>query len=92
MTLQGLATIVSSLPLSDIEAAIQDPSSLGNEAKVAEDIIVAAMPGLTGAVIAALVQLFVAWVYASGGGTITPDPNPITDGQTTPTPHTGRNG
>lgn len=88
MTLQGLLT---ALPLNDIEAAMQDPSNLGNESKVAEDIIVAAMPGLTGAVIAALVQLFVVWVYASGGGTITPDPLPMTDGQTTQS-RGGRNG
>lgn len=80
MTLAGL---VSALPEGDIVAAIQNPSNLGNEAQVAEDIIVAAMPGLAGTVIAALVQLFVVWVYASGGGTITPDPLPEKDAQTT---------
>lgn len=78
MTLQGLIT---ALPLNDIEAAMQDPTNLGNESKAAEDIIVAAMPGLTGAVIAALVQLFVAWVYASGGGTISLDFDPEVDAQ-----------
>ena len=88
MTLQGLLT---ALPLNDIEAAIKDPSSLGNEAKVAEAIIIAVMPGLSGAVIAALVQLFVIWVYSSGGGTITPDPDPIHDAQTTVS-RGGRNG
>jgi hypothetical protein len=71
---------------------MQDPSNLGKEAQVAEDAIGIAVPGLTGAVIVALIQLFIAWVYASGGGTITPDPDPIHDAQTTPTPHTGRNG
>ena len=80
MTLQGLLT---ALPVDDIVAAVRNPSSLGNEAKVAEDIIVIAMPGLSGAVIAALVQLFVVWVYAEGGGTITPDQDPIHDAQTT---------
>ena len=80
MNLEGVLT---ALPVNDIVAAIQDPSSLGNESKVAEDLIVAAMPGLSGAVVAALVQLFVVWVYASGGGTITPDKEPEVDAQTT---------
>ena len=88
MTLLGLLT---ALPLNDIEAAILDPSNLGKEALVAEDIIAVAMPGLSGAVVSALVQLFVAWVYASGGGTIKPDPWPEKDAQTTPN-RGGRNG
>ena len=79
MTLPGLLT---ALPIADIEAAVEDPTNLGNEAKVAEDLITTAMPGLSGTVIAALVQLFVAWVYASGGGTISPDPDPEKDAQT----------
>ncbi len=49
------------------------------------------MPGLGGTVLALLVQLFVAWVYASGGGTIAPDPLPETDAQTT-VARGGRNG
>lgn len=88
MTLLGL---LAALPESDIEAAIKDPTNLGKQAAVAEALIVAAMPGLDGAVIAALVQLFVAWVYASGGGTIAPDPLPMTDAQTTQS-RGGRNG
>ena len=88
MTLLGLLT---ALPLNDIEAAITDPSNLGKEATVAEDIIVVAMPGLSGAVVAALVRLFVTWVYASGGGIITPDTWPVKDAQTTPS-RGGRNG
>ena len=88
MTLQGPLT---ALPVNDIVAAIQDPSNLGKEATVAEDLIVVAMPGLNGAVIAALVQLFVVYVFASGGGTITPDPDPIHDAQTTVS-RGGRNG
>lgn len=80
MTLQGL---LAALPVDDIVAAIQDPSNLGKQAQVAEDAIVIAMPGLSGALVAALVQLFVVWVYAAGGGTITPDPLPMTDAQTT---------
>lgn len=81
MTLGGLIT---ALPEADIVAAIQDPSNLGKEAQVAEDIISVAMPGLTGAMIAALVQLFVVFVYSQGGGTITPDPLPMTDAQLKP--------
>ena len=80
MNLEGVLT---ALPVNDIVAAIKDPSSLGNESKVAEDLIVVAMPALPGAVVAALVQLFVVWVYASGGGTITPDQEPEVDAQTT---------
>jgi hypothetical protein len=34
---------------------------------------------------------FLALVYASGGGTIAPDPDPIHDAQTTSSPHSGRN-
>lgn len=79
----SLSGILSALPSDDIVAAIQDPSNLGKEATVAGDLIVAALPGLTGAAIALLVQLFVGWVYASGGGTISPDPLPMTDAQTT---------
>lgn len=78
MTLAGL---FAALPESDIVAAIQDPSNLGKEAQVAEDLIVAAMPGLTGTLLALLVQIFVAWVYASGGGKI--GPGTYKDAQTT---------
>jgi hypothetical protein len=46
---------------------------------------------LTGEVIDLGIAGFVALVYASGGGTIEPDPDPIHDAQTTPTPHSGRN-
>ena len=91
MSLGSLSALIDGLPLSDIEAAISDPSNLGKVATVAEDIIVAAMPGIDGAVIAALVSLFVAWVYASGGGTIRPDPLPMTDAITTQS-RGGRNG
>ena len=80
MTLQGILT---ALPVDDIVAAMQDPTNLGNEAKVAEDAVSVAVPGLAGPVAAALIALFVAWVYASGGGTISPDPDPEVDAQTT---------
>lgn len=91
-SLANLPSLIAGLPLADIEAAINDPTNLGNVAAVVEDIITTAMPGLEGAAIAALVSLFVAWVYASGGGTIAPDPDPETDAQTQTDPHTGRNG
>jgi hypothetical protein len=80
MTLQGVLT---TLPVDDIVAAMKDPSNLGKEAKVAEDLVGTFAPGIAGPVAAALIALFVAWVYASGGGTITPDPLPMTNAQTT---------
>lgn len=79
----NLLEIVSAVPIDDVTAAVQDPRNLGKEAKVVEDIIGVAVPGLAGPVIAALVALFVAWVEASGGGTISPDYDPIHDAQTT---------
>jgi hypothetical protein len=78
----NLQEIVTGLPFADIEKAIAEPTDLGSVAKVAEDAITLAMPGLSGAMISVLVQLFVVWVYAEGGGTITPDPLPMTDAQT----------
>lgn len=83
MTLGSILGVIAGLPLEDIEAAINDPTNLGKEAKIVEDIISVAMPGLDGMVVSALVSLFVSWVYASGGGTISSDPNPIADAQTT---------
>ena len=81
------------MPLADIIAAANDPSDLGVKvAQVVQDIIGAApLPPLTGEVIDLGIAGFVALVYASGGGTIEPDPDPIHDAQTTPTPHSGRN-
>ena len=79
-------------PLADIIAAANDPSNLGKVAQVVQDIIGAApLPPLTGEVIDLGIAGFVALVYASGGGTIEPDTDPIHDAQTTPTPHSGRN-
>lgn len=79
----NLLQLITALPLADIEAAMADPQNLGKEATVVEDIITVAMPGLQGALVAALVNLFVTWVYAEGGGTITADPDPEVDAQTT---------
>jgi hypothetical protein len=53
-------------------------------------IAAAPLPPLTGEAIDLAIAGFVALVYASGGGTITPDPDPIHDAQTTPTPHSGK--
>lgn len=68
----GLLTLLTGLPLEDIEAAILDPTNLGKEAKVVENILAVAVPGLGGEVGSTLVALFVVWVQASGGGTIAP--------------------
>lgn len=78
MTLQGLLT---ALPVDDIIAAMQDPSNLGKEAKVAEDAVSLAVPGIAGPLLAALIALFVAWVYLEGGGTISLDFDPEIDAQ-----------
>jgi hypothetical protein len=88
----AFANIAGAMPLADIIAAANDPSNLGKVAQVVEDIIAAApLPPLTGPAIDLAIAGFVALVYASGGGTITPDPDPIHDAQITPTPHSGRN-
>ena len=88
----AFANIAGAMPLADIIAAANDPSNLGKVAQVVQDIIgAAALPPLTGEVIDLGIAGFVALVYASGGGTIEPDPDPIHDAQTTPTPHSGRN-
>jgi hypothetical protein len=86
----AFANIAGAMPLADIIAAANDPSNLGKVAQVVQDII-APLPPLTGEVIDLGIAGFVALVYASGGGTIEPDPDPIHDAQTTPTPHSGRN-
>jgi hypothetical protein len=91
VSLSNLPGIISGLPLADIEAAINDPSNLGKVAAVVEDIIVTVEPGLPGAAIDALIELFVALVYSQGGGTISPDPDPEHDAQTTQG-RGGRNG
>ncbi len=88
----AFTNIASAMPLADIIAAANDPSNLGKVAQVVEDIIGAApLPPFTGEAIDLAIAGFVALVYASGGGTITPDLDPIHDAQTTPTPHSGRN-
>jgi hypothetical protein len=88
----AFANIAGAMPLADIIAAANDPSNLGKVAQVVQDIIAAApLPPFTGEVIDLGITGFVALVYASGGGTIEPDPDPIHDAQTTPTPHSGRN-
>jgi hypothetical protein len=88
----AFANIAGAMPLADIIAAANDPSNLGKVAQVVRDIIAAApLPPFTGEVIDLGITGFVALVYASGGGTIEPDPDPIHDAQTTPTPHSGRN-
>jgi hypothetical protein len=81
-SLENLSGIIDGLPLADIEAAILDPSNLGKEATVVEDIIMLAMPNLTGTIVTILISLFVNWVYASGGGTISPAPDPEVNSQT----------
>jgi hypothetical protein len=81
--LENLSGIIGGLPLADIEAAINDPTNLGKEAAVIKDIIAEAMPNLSGTIVIILIGLFVNWVYASGGGTISPDPDPEVDAQTT---------
>jgi hypothetical protein len=83
--LVNLSAIIEGLPLDDIEAAINDPTNLGKEAQVVEDIISLAMPNLTGTIITILISLFVNWVYASGGGIISPEPDPEVNAQTTTT-------
>ncbi len=88
----AFASIAGAMPLTDIIAAANDPSNLGKVAQVVQDIIGAApLPPLTGELIDLGIAGFVALVYASGGGTIEPDPDPMHDAQTTPTPHSGRN-
>jgi hypothetical protein len=88
----AFASIAGAMPLADIIAAANDPSNLGKVAQVVQDIIGAApLPPLTGELIDLGIAGFVALVYASGGGTIEPDPDPMHDAQTTPTPHSGRN-
>ena len=82
MNIQSIINIVTALPTNDLQAAFDDPTNLGKEAKVVEDIISAAMPGLDGAIVVALVSLLVTGVYASGGGTISADPDPEVDAQT----------
>lgn len=77
----SLASILTTLPVDDIVAAMQDPTNLGKEAKVAEDAVSEAVPGVAGPVAAALIALFVAWVYAEGGGTIALDTWPEKDAQ-----------
>jgi hypothetical protein len=88
----AFANIAGAMPLADIVAAADDPSNLGKVAQVVQDIMAAApLPPFTGEVIDLGITGFVPLVYASGGGTIEPDPDPIHDAQTTPTPHSGRN-
>ena len=88
----AFANIAGAMPLADIIAAANDPSNLGKVAQVVQDIIGAApLPALTSEVVDLGIAGFVALVYASGGGTIEPDTDPIHDAQTTPTPHSGRN-
>jgi hypothetical protein len=88
----AFADIASAMPLADIIAAANAPLNLGRVAQVVQDIAGAApLPPLTGAIIDLGIAGFVTLVYASGGGTIEPDPDPIHDAQTTPTPHSGRN-
>lgn len=77
----SLLDVIADLPGADIEAAIRDPRNLGKEAKVASDIISAALPGFSGEIVVLLVSLFVLWVKASGGGTISADPWPEKDAQ-----------
>jgi hypothetical protein len=73
----AFANIAGAMPLADIIAAANDPSNLGKVAQVVQDIIGAApLPPLTGEVIDLGIAGFVALVYASGGGTIEPDPDP----------------
>lgn len=77
----NIGAVLTNLPSDEIVAAMQDPTNLGKEAAIAESLIGLTMPGLPGAVLAALVALFVAWVYASGGGTIGLDAWPERDAQ-----------
>lgn len=79
----SIIDIINSLPLEDIEAALANPTSLEADSAVIKDIISVACPLISGTIINILVTLFVQWVYASGGGTIVPDPLPQTDAITT---------
>ena len=63
MMLNNLITILKSLPLDNIEAAVSDPTNLSKDAAVVEDIIVTAMPGLPGEIVASIAQLLVIWIY-----------------------------
>ncbi len=81
-----------SVPWADVAAALENPSSLQADATAAEDIIgILPIPPVDALLAEIIIAGFTKLVIASGGGTITPDPLPMTDAQTTETLHTGRN-
>lgn len=86
-----LSQFLNVLPLDDIEAAIKDPTDLRTVAQVVQDGVSIELPGPPGVALNMLISLYTYWVYASGGGTITADPNPEKDAQTTQS-RGGRNG
>lgn len=79
----NLADAIAAAPVADVSAAMADPRSLEKWAKVATDLVSIALPGPEGFLIVAAVNAYVSLVKASGGGTISPDPDPIHDAQTT---------
>ena len=79
----NLADDIAAMPIGDVAAAFKDPRNLAVWGKLAEDIVSIAMPGPEGALACEAISLYVQWVLASGGGTISPDPDPIHDAQTT---------
>jgi hypothetical protein len=88
----AVADFALATPWADIIAAAKDPSNLSKDAEALEDVIGALpIPPLEGLAAELAIAGFLALIQASGGGTIRPEPLPMTDGQTTQT-RAGRRG
>jgi len=77
--------------VTDLVKAAKDPRNLRKDTKAIEDVLLTITPPVIGLSTMIAIEIYVHWVYASGGGTISLEAYPIRNGQTTLAWHRGRN-